>query len=154
MILVDVYQLPDGASLCYQLLSERPPENFISHKKMPTISEHRAFMEGKPFRLWLAILTNDIMQMGCPLIRVGAIEVRHTNEFGIAILKEHQGHGYGTKALIHFMNLYPPLPAIPAVRNGHWLANVAPGNAKGKAFFQKLGFKTIQETMQCPNLSS
>ena len=113
---------------------------------MPTWGEHVNFMHSTPFRLWLAILTGDVTQRDYPEIPVGAIEVLPTNEFGVHVLRKHQGHGYGREAVGLFINTYKPLPAIPAIRNGRWLANVAPANKRAAEFFQRLGFEKIQET--------
>lgn len=140
MLLIDIYHYPGGAELAYEILGERPLEHGISHKKMPTWAEHMAFMRMRPFRLWLVITGTECGEA------VGHIEVLPTNEFGVHILRRHQGRGLGAEAVKLFMQEYEPLPAIPAIRNGRWLANVAPANTRAAAFFQKLGFTRIQET--------
>lgn len=139
MKLVSVYRNPASASsVLYQLLEERPVENRISHKKMPTHTEHIAFIMGEPFRYWFLI------QEGSHT--VGAMEITHLNEIGIAILKKYQNMGYAKRALKMFLESYDPLPPIAAKRNARWLANIAVGNEDSKRFFMKMGFKALQET--------
>jgi RimJ/RimL family protein N-acetyltransferase len=136
--LISVYDDARAESVLYTLLAERPRENWVSHERMPTPEEHHAFFISRPFRYWLLIL-----DAGEP---VGAIEALETNELGIAILREHQHKGYAREALQHFLDTWAPLPAIPAKRAGHWLANIAIGNQASKRFFRQMGFQPIQET--------
>ena len=138
MKLLPVRGNPDATSLLYALLAERPRENWISHERMPTEAEHAAFVASHPFRFWYLIEVDGT--------QVGAIEVTHNNEIGIAILRAHQRKGLGTKALRCFLDIHEPLPPIPAVRNGNWLANIATLNEDSKLFFARLGFWPIQET--------
>jgi len=149
--LIDIYSDGRGERLAYELLKERPLEHGISHKRMPTWEEHLHFMHSAPhpFRLWLVIETDDFNARDPRLARqvpVGVIEVLPSNEFGVHVLKRYQGHGIGRSAVELFIKTHEPLPPIPAVRNGRWLANVAPANKRAAEFFQKLGFTKIQET--------
>lgn len=148
MRLIDIYEYPGGERLAYELLAQRPLEHGISHKRMPTWEEHLAFMRQAPhpFRLWLVIDVETIEDCVPMRAAVGAVEALPTNEFGVHILKRYQGLGYGKRAVRQFIQSYQPLPEIPAVRNGTWLANVAPANKRAAEFFQKLGFNKIQET--------
>ena len=124
--------------LLYQILSERPLEHGISHTEMPSMQEHIEFVLNHPFRHWLLIQEDGAY--------IGAIECLPTNEFGIHILNEFQGKGYGKQAAKLFMETHEPSPAIPAVRNGNWLANCSPKNTKSQKFFEGLGFVPIQTT--------
>lgn len=149
MRLVDIYDCSAvGEHTAFRILQERPLEHGISHTRMPNWREHLAFMHQhpRPFRFWFLIFTEDIMDPMLPERVVGTIECLPTNEFGVHILKRFQGLGYGERAVRQFIQSYPPLPALPAIRNGRWLANVAPANKRAAEFFQKLGFNKIQET--------
>ena len=146
MKLVDAYTCPEADAVLYQLLKERPIENRISHEKMPTHAEHRAFIAGRPFRFWFLIESLEVSERHAKNVFVGAIEVTDHNEIGVSILSEYQRKGYGRQALVLFMGAHHPLPAIPARRNGHWLANIAIKNEGSKAFFEQCGFAPIQET--------
>jgi hypothetical protein len=52
MRLVSVYDVPDAEDILYVLLEQRTPEQSISHRKMPTLPEHRAFIKSKPYLAW------------------------------------------------------------------------------------------------------
>jgi hypothetical protein len=147
MRLESVYSNPESAApLLYALLSERSKEIWISHERMPTHEEHRRFIAGRPFLHWHLIVT-DVEDVEC---NVGAIEATDRNELGVSILKMFQRRGYGRAALRLFVQEYQPLPAIPAVRNGRWLANIATSNIGSKLFFAELGFRPLQETWIAP----
>lgn len=148
MRLVHVRANPDAVDILYDLLEERPRENFISHEKMPTREEHAAFVASDPFRFWYLIETDVQMARGRNAVRchVGALEATIDNEIGVSIFEQYQGMGFGSAAVKLFMRQHKPLPPIPAVRNGRWLANIATQNEKSKVFFGKLGFKPLQET--------
>lgn len=125
--------------LLFELLAERPAEANISHAELPSMERHRQFVHRHPYRLWFLVETDDGT-------RVGAVYATDRNEAGIAILKAHQRKGYARSALTALLRDHKPLPAEPSVRNGNWLANIAPGNAASKALFRSLGFTHIQET--------
>ena len=144
MKLVDVYLIARAPQILYELLSERPAENFISHKKMPTMAEHEDFVAEVPFRFWYLMRVSDLNGP----IYVGALECTELNEIGIAVFKRYQKKGYGRAALKLFLATHKPLPAIPARRNGRWLANIAPGNEAGLRFFSRNGFRPVQETWE------
>ena len=138
--LVDVYQAPEAADLLYRLMQERPAESAIAHRRTPTPEEHRAFMAAKPYRAWC------LVQAGGRY--VGAVTLRPDNEVGVFILREFQRRGYARAALLELMRAYQPLPAIPAARPGHFVANVNPANAASIALFVSLGGRHIANTYQ------
>ena len=138
MRLVRVYDEPRAVEILYQLLAERPKENWISHTEMPTREEHEAFVHSKPFLYWYLIEEGGEF--------VGAIECNHRNEMGVSVLRKHQRRGYGTRALGMFIAAHEPLPPIKAERAGIWLANIAGRNSASIRFFKKLGFRHLQET--------
>src|SRR5262245_8954835 len=102
MKLVHVRGNPDAAPLLYELLSERPKENWISHEKMPDRGDHEEFVAKHPFRFWYLIDVDGTY--------VGAIEVTDRNEVGVAILQRFQRNGYASAALNHFFETHRPLP--------------------------------------------
>lgn len=138
MRLLDAYSHADAAAFLYRLFCERPQESWISREGMVSFEEHKRFFQQRPFRYWLLIEHDGEL--------VGAIEVADRNEIGIAIKSEWRGRGLGRLAVEAFVLGHEPLPAIPAIRNGRWLANIACGNESSKAFFRKMGFQPIQET--------
>lgn len=139
MRLVNVLEEPIAAAVLFKLLQQRPRENRVSHVCMPTFAEHEKFVHSHPFRYWYLIAIAGKAY-------VGAIEVTDLNEIGIAVFADHQRKGIADQALRLFMDTHQPLPPVPAVRNGRWLANIAVGNGGSKAFFWNAGFRPLQET--------
>jgi hypothetical protein len=123
----------------YRLLEERDPDSFISHREMPTREAHAQFVLSRPFRYWYLLKPPAFPEF------VGALECLDTNEIGVTIFKGWQRRGFGKLALEQFMRSHQPLPAIPAKRNGSWLANIAIANDTSKSFFAKMGFVKLQE---------
>jgi len=115
----------------YQLLKERNPIANISHKKMPSYSQHVKFVTSKPYSIWCIIYYNEQ--------EVGSIYLSKQNEIGIFVKKEFQKMGFGTKALQLFMKKYP---------KKQFLANINPKNKNSIKFFKENNFKLIQHTYE------
>lgn len=133
--LVDVYR--DGPSLqaidtLYAMLAERPPEASISHKEMPTMAQHRQFVHRRPYEAWYFIVSLALDAF------VGNIYLTRAREVGIFIRPQHRGEGFASSALQELRQKHP----------GRLLANVAPGNAASRAFFEKHGGRLIQVTYE------
>jgi RimJ/RimL family protein N-acetyltransferase len=128
MRLVSVYDVPDAEDILYVLLEQRTPEQSISHRKMPTLPEHRAFIKSKPYLAWYLI------EEGAQY--VGATYLSQQREIGIFIFNAHQGRGLGRRAVEMLMRGHP----------GEFLANVNPNNANSRRFWEKLGGRLIQVT--------
>ena len=77
----------EDARVLYELLSERTPEQSISHKRMPPLAEHAAFvldhMTHQPhYQAWYTIHTDEV---------VGSIYLTHMREIGHLHLQEIPG---------------------------------------------------------------
>lgn len=139
MKLVPIENVSEAERLLYQILSERPKASSISHKTMPNEKAHSEFVMNHPYRYWFLIWHRDAY--------IGDICVTPLNEVGIHLRESFRGRGLGKKAISLFLATHDPLPAITAVRRGRWLANVSIINPSSKVFFEKIGFKPIQQTM-------
>ena len=115
----------------FGLLKERDPKANISHKKMPSYSEHVKFVLSKPYSKWYIIEHNRK--------KVGSIYLSKNNEIGIFIKKTFQGKKLGESAIQELIKKNP--------RN-RYLANVSPKNKKSIAFFKNNSFKLIQHTFE------
>lgn len=124
----------EAVELLFKLLGERPTAANISHKKMPSMPQHIAFIGSEPYLEWFMIKSEDGKF-------VGAIYLTHKFEVGIAILKEFERMGYGEAAIKSLMHRYP---------HSKLLANIAPDNVASQQFFESLGFKKIQHTYELP----
>ena len=105
----------------YNLLNERDSKANISHKKMPTYSEHIKFVNSKPYNKWYIIKFKNK--------KIGSIYLTNQNEIGIFIKKDIQGKDFGRQALLLMIDKNP---------RKQYLANV---NPKNMLFFILFFFK-------------
>lgn len=143
--LIDVYDgqglHPAALDILHQVLLERTPEQNISHRGTPTFEQHRQFVTRRPYRAWYLVMAPEQTRAF-----VGAVYATSRNELGVFILQAWQKRGYGPAALTEFMRRHQPLDRITGKRRDCWLANIAPGNARSKSLFERLGFRKVQET--------
>lgn len=129
--LTSIYRVREHEQLLYDLLTEREPHQAISHKRMPTLAEHAEFVRSQPYQAWYFI---SVEGEGY----VGAVYLSKSREIGCFVFKRHQGRGYGREAVEALMRKWP----------GRFLANVAPTNPESRRFFERLGFRHIQDTLE------
>ena len=79
----------------YELLKEREAKVNISHKKLPSFSEHEQFVKNSPYSFWEIIWLNNE--------RIGNIYLTNRDELGIFISKDSQSQGAGSIVLQKFM---------------------------------------------------
>ena len=115
----------------YQLLKERDPRINISHKTMPSYSEHKKFVNSKPYDKWYIIKVKNK--------KIGSIYLTPQNEIGIFIKKNIQGQNLGKHALSLL---------ISKNHRKRYLANVNPKNSKSIRFFKNNRFRLIQHTYE------
>ncbi len=130
MQLQNIYERPDRHDLLYRLLAERGEEVNISHKEMPNLGQHVAFVESRPYKAWYFI---------CDPEPVGACYLTHQNEIGVFVFAANQKKGYARAAVKVIIDRYGP---------GRYLANVSPRNKASRFLFQGLGFNMIQNTYE------
>jgi len=134
MKLRSVYDYPEDTRLdvLYELLAERTPAQSISHREMPTLTQHKRFVESQPYAEWWFIVSHhDYTNI------FGCIYVTVEREIGISVFNQWQGQGIGTEAMEILLRTHP----------GKFLANIAPGNQDSIDFFAKHGFTHIQNTL-------
>ena len=115
----------------YQLLKERDPRANISHKKMPSYSEHEKFVKSKPYDKWYIIKLKNK--------KIGSIYLTAQNEIGIFIKKDCQGDNLGQQSLFLMIKKNP---------RKRYLANINPKNSKSIKFFKNNKFNLIQHTYE------
>ena len=115
----------------FDLLKERDPRANISHRKMPTYSQHTKFIKSKPYSKWYIILKSKQ--------KIGSIYLSKNDEIGIFLSKKFQGKNVGNSALNELMKKNP---------RKRFLANVNPKNKKSISFFKNNNFKLIQYTFE------
>ena len=125
----------DDAEFLYALLKERPKYANISHRRMPTMDEHRSFIASAPYTAWYVV--EDDEGFDC-----GSVYLSKLDEIGVSIFSTERGKGYGRQAVCELMRQHP---------RQRFLANIAPTNTDSLNFFAKFGFKVIQTTMEKRN---
>ena len=115
----------------FELLKERKPSMNISHRKMPTFSEHVNFVLSKPYSKWYIIYYGKK--------KSGSIYLSKQNEVGIFVKKSFVMKGIATDSLKLLMELNP---------KERFLANINPKNKKSIEFFKKNRFKILQHTYE------
>lgn len=134
--LMNIYPASIGTvAFLYDLLAEREPHQNISHREMPSFEQHQDFVDSHPYKAWYLICAD-----GDP---IGATYLTKQNEIGIFIKKDYQGNGYGGHAIRQVMKMHPA---------EQFYANIAPGNTRSIAMFDKLGFELIQFTFVKDNV--
>ena len=115
----------------FDLLKERDPRVNISHRKMPTYSQHTKFIKSKPYSKWYIILKSKQ--------KIGSIYLSKNDEIGIFLSKKFQGKNVGNFVLNELMKKNP---------RKRFLSNVNPKNKKSISFFKNNNFKLIQYTFE------
>jgi len=115
----------------YKLLKEREPRTNISHKKMPSFSEHKKFVTCNPYDKWYILKLKNK--------KIGSVYLTTQNEIGIFIKKNIQGNNLGKQALSLIISKNP---------RKRYLANVNPKNSKSIRFFKNNGFRLVQHTYE------
>ena len=115
----------------YNLLKERDSNVSISHKKMPTYSEHIKFVASKPYFRWYIIEYDNK--------KSGSIYLSKNNEIGVFVKKSFRGNKIGENAMRLLIEKYP---------KSKYFANINPKNKKSIKFFKKFKFKLIQHTFE------
>jgi len=115
----------------YNLLKERDSNVSISHKKMPTYSEHIKFVASKPYFRWYIIEYDNK--------KSGSIYLSKNNEIGVFVKKSFRGNKIGENAMRLLIQKYP---------KSKYFANINPKNKKSIKFFKKFKFKLIQHTFE------
>ena len=136
MKLANVSRTKDAAKILYDLLRERlnDPATNISHRKMPTWLQHRAFIKSRPYAHWYIVRWRGES--------VGAVYLTKSDEIGIAIFEQFRGNGFGPRAIKALMQRH---------KSTHYLANIGPSNFRSLSLFHGMGFKLLQHTYEMRN---
>ena len=132
MRLVSVYKEPRAVALLYDLLKEREDHVNISHRAMPTMSQHRKFVAKRPYSCWY-LIDNEAGAY------VGSIYLSRQDEIGVFIFRAFQRRSFAADAIRLLMEKHQRL---------HYLANINPANAASIRLFAKFGFVHIQNTYE------
>ena len=115
----------------YNLLEERKPVTYISHKKMPTYEEHVNFVKSSPYSKWYIIEIDGE--------RAGSIYLTKQNEIGIHFFKKYE-ESERCQYVIKKLMLECP--------EEKFFININPRNELYLSFANELGFSLIQHTYE------
>jgi RimJ/RimL family protein N-acetyltransferase len=134
--LLNVYRTPGAVEILRKLLAERSPEINISHRKMPTLTQHQKFVRSRPYKGWYLVSVSSATGS----VVLGSIYLSKLNEIGVFIFKKYQGANYENEAVRCLMRKYKKVD--------RFLANVSSRNKRGIRFFRALKFRHIQNTYE------
>jgi RimJ/RimL family protein N-acetyltransferase len=131
MRLVSVYRVHTSPQVLYELLAERPAYANISHRKMPSLRQHLAFVRSRPYSCWYLIRHDRAY--------IGSIYLSRSDEIGVFIFARYRGQRLARHAIKLLMRKHP---------RPRYLANIAPRNKGSIRMFGRLGFRLIQHTYE------
>ncbi len=107
----------------YELLKKRDPIVNISHKMMPTVDEHKKFVNSNPYTKWCIIHFENK--------KIGAAYLSKQDEIGVSFLPKYDIEINKKIVFRKFMELVP---------RRKYFANVNPKNIRYKNFLQNNNF--------------
>ena len=118
----------------YKLLKSR--KHSISHSKLPSLKEHRSFVQNHPYRTWCIILWKNV--------EIGPIYTGFDNSVGIHILQEYIS--YRQLVILKFLEDFVPLRSIKSKIRKEFIFNVAVNDFEYERDLQICGAIPIQIT--------
>ena len=117
----------------YNLLAERKSHENISHKKLPSYTNHVKFIKSKPYSKWLLIEYRDKI--------IGSVYLSKNNEIAIWIKKSIKDYKMGVykKVLQEIVTKFS---------RKKYFTNLNARNKKLINFYKKNGFKLIYFTFE------
>ena len=118
----------------YHILSKR--EFHISHKSLPTFSQHINFVKNHPYRVWYLIKDANSF--------LGTSYLGEDNSVGITLLSGLQSD---YEIVINTMlTMHKPFHPIQSLRSSYFHFNIHPKNTSLINAVKALGFSHIQNT--------
>ena len=128
--LSNVYLNENADKILYDLLSKREKKTNISHRSMPSFAQHKKFIASKPYKAWYFIMNVGEV--------IGSLYLSKNDEIGLFLFKRFQGKGLARPVLKELIKKHPKVK--------RFLANINPKNHRSILFFEKEGFRHIQNT--------
>ena len=118
----------------YKLLLSR--EFNISHRKSPSIEDHRAFVLNHPYRNWSLVFYDKTS--------IGSVYTGFDNSVGITLFPEYLS--YRKLVITKFLEDFIPLPGKASIVRDEFIFNVAIGDLEYRKDLVNIGAIKIQET--------
>ena len=143
MQLEDVVPTTEQIEILYDQLKNRIHN--ISHKKIPTLEDHKLFIKNNPYRAWYIIKDSNCM--------IGNIYVQFDNSIGLNCKND-----ISEVQIKNIFNLIrsriSPLEAKSSVRSGNFFINVASSNKSLQRKLSSIGLEETQRTYILNTLSN
>ena len=134
MQLEDIVPTNKQVEILYTQLKKRIHN--ISHKRIPTLEDHKSFVKNNPYRAWYIINDNSHT--------IGSVYVKFDNSIGLNC-NDNISNGEIKNILNLVCSKISPLKAEPSVRPSNFFINVASLN---KSLQQKLSSIGLVETQR------
>ena len=134
VVLIKIKKTDAHAKILFEILSKRKTN--ISHKSLPSYSNHKSFVLNHPYRAWYLIKHNDEF--------IGNAYILKSNCIGINIIKNNKI--VVPIVIEELLSKYKPLKAIKSVRAAEFDFNVAPSNKEYISILERMGAKLAQVT--------
>ena len=134
--LIKVNDKRSHANTLFTILKNRKKKENISHKQLPTLSEHIKFIKSKPYRYWFIVEKEKKL--------LGTLYITRNNVISIKLLKKNKK--IFIELLTYVSKNIKPLGLIPTVRNPNFSINLSPENKYYANLLLNIGAKKIQET--------
>ena len=115
----------------YELLTERSPDENISHKIMPTYKKHSKFVMSKPYKKWYIVYHKKQ--------KLGSLYLTNLNEIGIHFKKTTIPDFFITKSIELLIRTNP---------GKRFLINISPKNKKLLKIIKNKKYPLIQYTYE------
>ena len=132
--LIRVSSLNKDINFLFHLLKLRNRKNSISHRKIPSLKEHKKFILSKPYRYWFIIKFLDNYY--------GSLYLTRMNSIAIHMIKNN--HQVYEQVLLYVINNIKPLKPIPSIRPGTYFLNFPVNEKVSSSIVKKLGGKINQ----------
>lgn len=124
--------------ILFALYVKRSTDSRISSSSVLDWNKHQDFVHSHPYRHWALVLLDEVP--------IGSLYFTQNNEVGLSLVSEKEGL-YAT-ILRHLVTQLDPLPAIPSVRRGTFVVNVAPSQEAILLALRECGAVLIQHTYE------
>jgi hypothetical protein len=134
ILLVRVKKNEEHIKTLYEILKKRAIN--ISHRSVPSYSEHIKFVLNHPYRIWYLISLNNEF--------IGNAYIMKNNCVGIAIIKNIN---LAIPAVINIISRrHKPLKPIKSIRPGSFFYNVSPDNLEYISTLKNMRARLVQMT--------
>lgn len=126
----------DHVEFLYELLKQR--KFSISHKKLPSFSQHKKFVRNNPYALWKIIKIKDKL--------IGSVYLNQDNSIGLHILNEFK------QEAIHVIKKieknFTPLNEVRSLRSGYFSFNISPNDSYMQKILELNNYEIKQISLQ------